>query len=203
MKYLSGDPPDMSIARDIPLSRKFVIAFGAVCLLCVAQGLYSFLASRSIAEKTRDVSTDAFPSVVLLSNARADMNQLRREDFDVLLCQNPACTDKHTHARQLALDEYQTWIRQYEAFISYPGERELYAKLTADFGRYLEVSNRGMALIAGNKMGDAMDTLTGDDTVNLFAGALKDIGDDLDLKIRQGTEQADGHRAGTVPGRRG
>jgi methyl-accepting chemotaxis protein len=177
----------MSLARNIPISRKFYIAFGAVCMLCVALGAYTFITSRSIAAISSDVSLNSFPSVVQLGEIRASMNALRREDFDVLVCQTPACVEKHMQSRQEAIQEYESSLRKYETMISYPGERELYQKFVADFQRYLEVSNRGANLVTAGKIGDAMDALTSEEAVNLFGATLKELGADLDLNVHEGT----------------
>ncbi len=182
----------MSLARNIPISQKFYLAFGAVCALCVALGAYTFLTSRSISSMSADVSSKAFPSVVQLGDVRAAMNALRRQDFDILLCQTSDCTAKHTQLRQQAIQDYETSLRKYEASISYVGERDAYQKFVQDFQRYLESSNRGASLLAASKPGDAMDVLTSDETVALFANSLSELSADLNLNVRTGTESAQG-----------
>src|SRR5271165_1778106 len=182
----------MSFARNMPISRKFQVAFGTVCLLCVALGAYMFLAFRNIAKMSSDVSIHAFPSAIYLGDVRSAMNDLRRQDFDTLLCQTPVCSAHHAQLRQQSLQDYDAALRKYEPVISYPGERELYEKFTQDFSRYVETSNRGASLLAAGKTGDAMDALTGDDTVTLFGTSLKEAGDILDLNIRDGSASANG-----------
>ena len=182
----------MSLARNIPISQKFYIAFGAVCALCVALGAYTFLTSRSIASMSADVSNQAFPSVVQLGDTRAAMNALRRGDFDILLCQTPDCIAKHAQLRQQAIQEYEASLRKYELTISYPGEREAYQKFVQDFQRYLEASNKGASFLAAGKTGDAMDVLTSDETVSLFSVSLNELGADLNLNVRAGTESSQG-----------
>ena len=180
----------MSLARNIPISQKFYIAFGTVCVLCVALGAYTFFTSRSIAAISSDVGLNSFPAVVQLGEIRAAMNSLRRQDFDVLVCQTPTCLQKHMQGRQDAIQEYENGLRKYETMISYPGERELYQKFVAAFQRYLELSNRGANSVLAGKIGDAMDTLTSEDAVSLFSTSLKELGADLDLNVREGTSGA-------------
>ncbi len=76
----------MSAIRNIPMGRKFVFAFGIVCLLCLCLGTYTFFTFRSIASSTGEVSGNAFPSVIHLSQAREALNVLRRADIDLMLC---------------------------------------------------------------------------------------------------------------------
>lgn len=46
----------MSALRNIPLARKFVAAFGLVCLLCVFLSVSSILTFRAISADSQDVS---------------------------------------------------------------------------------------------------------------------------------------------------
>ncbi|HEY2858043.1 MAG TPA: methyl-accepting chemotaxis protein [Terracidiphilus sp.] len=182
----------MSVARNISISRKFYLAFGAVCVLCTSLGLYMFLESRSIAQMGEDVSENSFPAVIDLGNVRSALNQLRREDFDLLLCQVPACTAKHAQRRQEAVESFQAGIKKYEPTISYPGERELYEQFSHDVQRYVDASNRAAGMLGAGKTGDAMDLLTNDDTVTLFGASLNDLEAVLELNIRQGTVSTQG-----------
>jgi CHASE3 domain sensor protein len=54
----------MSIVPNIPIARKFLLAFGLICLSCIALGVFTFIAFRSIAAKSAAVGADDFPSVV-------------------------------------------------------------------------------------------------------------------------------------------
>ena len=189
----------MSIARNLPLSRKFFFAFGAVCALCIGLGIYTFLTFRSIESSSADVSTNAFPSVIQLDEARGAMNVVRREDIDILLCQTPECSANHIARRKAGLDQYQAAIQKYEPLISYPGERELYEKFSADNARYMEISNKGTSLLASGKSADGIDLLTSESTIEVFRTFLKDLGDGLDLNVKAGTTSAD---AATASSRR-
>jgi len=41
----------MQMIRNLPISRKFTIAFGIVCGLCILLGIYSFFTLRDITQK--------------------------------------------------------------------------------------------------------------------------------------------------------
>ena len=180
----------MSILRNLPSSRKFLYAFGAVCLLCVALGVYTFFAFRQIAAKCADVSDNAIQSIVVLSDARGAMNIIRRQDIDLALCTTSDCVAKHTTMRQQALDKYETAIKKYEPMVSYPGEQELYQKVTADYAQYLDVSNRGGALVAAGKGHDAEELIMGDSSVTLFDDVLAALNADFALNVKDGGASA-------------
>ncbi len=180
----------MSAARNLPIARKFAIAFGLVCILCVGLGVYNFLTFRGIAIKNTDVSESAFPSVDHLTDVRGALNVLRRYDLDLLLCSTPACSAHFRERRSKALADYQKAVAAYEPFISYPGERELYQKFSTSFAQYLEASNRADASLAANKPGDAMDASMAESTLAAFQAALDASNEDLSLNARIGAESA-------------
>ena len=180
----------MSAFRNLPIARKLTLAFGLVCMLCVLLGGYTVMTFRSIAAKVNDVSENALPSVVVLTQARGEINNIRRSDLGLLLCTTPACSAHYREIHQKALADYQTAIKKYEPLISYPGERELYQKFSADFARYLEFSSRADSLLAAGKTGDAMDILMADSTIQTFAAVLDETNDNLKLNVDGGSKEA-------------
>lgn len=181
----------MSIIRNIPIARKFVIAFGIVCSLCLVLGAYTFIALRSIDATAQDVSGNAFPSVVHLSQARNALNSLRRADLDLMLCQTDECVSKYTAVRQSAFSDHQAEVKAYEPFISDPGERELHEKASAMFSRYTERSDRAVALLAAHKNGEAIDLFSSEVTDQIFNDASSALGDDLMLNATRGMKEAE------------
>jgi methyl-accepting chemotaxis protein len=180
----------MSWARNVPLSRKFTYAFGVVCGLCLVLGIYTLAAFHSVSQKSRSVSEDAFPSVADLSDARAAMNVMRREDLDLMLCQTPACITDNSAKRQQAIASYGDSLRKYEPLLGNPGERELYQKMQATFAEYKEISDRGIALVAAGKTGDALDVLSGEATIGAFTAALAATNADVDMNVKAGMDNA-------------
>ena len=180
----------MQWLRNLPVSRKFVFAFGIVCCLSVFIGVYTFVTVRSIGAKCFDVSENGFPSVITLARIRSNANTIRRTDQDIMLCQSAACTATHLSARQKALEDYEAGIKAYEPLITYPGERELYQKFSTTFAQYLESSNRALALIADGKNGDALDILTSDSVIASLTSALSSMSDDMELNANVGMQSA-------------
>ena len=136
----------MQWLRNLPVSRKFIAAFGIVCGLCIVLGVYTFVTYRDIAVKNLDVSDNALPAVVALADIRGAATTTRREDLELLLCQTAACSAGHNAKRLKALASYQATVKVYEPTVSYPGERELYQKFSAAFSQYADASNRVSAL---------------------------------------------------------
>ena len=187
----------MSAIRNIPLSRKFTIAFGLVCALCVGLGSYSFLTLRSMSAKNLDISTNAFPAVVVLADVRGATAQVRRSDQTLLLCQTDACKEKYAARRRAALEDYDRALKVYEPLVSLPGERELYQKFSSAFASYREASDRGSAALAAGKNGDAMDALGSEATASLYADVSDAVSADLKLNSDAGSKEAMDNTAGS------
>ncbi len=176
--------------RNLSVFRKLSYAFGVVCSLCIVLGGYSFLTFRDIAAKNADVSGDSLPALVALADARGDMNTVRREDLELLLCQTPACSSEHGSERQQALANYQSAMSAYAPLISYPGERELYQRISSSFAQYLDASNRVVGFLAGGKAGDALDLAASDGALASYNGALAALNDDVNLDARYGATES-------------
>jgi methyl-accepting chemotaxis protein len=182
----------MSWVRNQPISRKITYAFGVVCGLCVLLGIYTFVTLRTINIWNEDVSAKSFPSVVHLTDVRAAINSLRREDLDLLLCHAAACTEMHTARRQKAIADFQAAAAAFEPLINRPGERESFQRLESAFSQYLEVSNRGAAMLEAGKEGDAQGLISADSTADVFHSVLGATGEIIDLNVKAGTENAQG-----------
>lgn len=180
----------MSFFRNLPVGRKFTLAFGLVCSLCIVLGAYSALTLRTIANRSADVSSHSLPSVIKLSEARGAMDEVWQLDLDLLLCQSPACISDRTEKRNTTIETYRGTLRAYETLISYPGEREIFEKFQSGFEQYLAVSNQAGASVAAGKVDAALGVLTSDSTVGLFNRTLAEINEGLQLNIRFGTEDA-------------
>jgi methyl-accepting chemotaxis protein len=173
--------------RNMPVSTKFVYAFGMVCGLCVLLGAYTFLTFHSIATNTLYLSDSAFPSVVELTRMRSAINLVRRDDLDILLCQNATCTTAQMVKRQKGLSDLDEAATKYEPLIASAAERATYEKFKVDWAKYVAASNKGVALMAANNAADGLDVLSSDATVGMFNTALDDQNNNLDLNIQEGT----------------
>jgi methyl-accepting chemotaxis protein len=180
----------MQWLRNLSTSRKFIFAFGIVCALCILLGGYTFLTFHSVAVKNADVSENSFPSVISLADIQRDMSGIRRADLDLLLCQTADCTSVHIAKREQLVEKYQATVKEYEKFISYPGERELYQKFSGSFTQYLDASNRGVALLQAGKAGDALDILAADSLVATMDSAMTAVTDDMALNAKEGMDSA-------------
>jgi len=181
----------MQWLRNLPVSKKFTVAFGLVCLLVAVLAVYSFATFHSIAAKSNDVSTNGFPSVVHLAEMRSGVNRLSRADLQMLLCQTPACMNDQNDERGKQFAVIQKAQIEYEPTISYPSERELYEKYRAAFGRYKDASDKTAALLLAGKTGDAMDLLTSQSTKAAYDDTAAALTEDVNLNVNSGLTESE------------
>ena len=184
----------MQWLRNLPISRRFTLAFGVVCCLCILLGTYSFLTFRSIAEKSAEVSGEHIPSLIHIANIRSYVNVERRETLEMLLCQTPACTADHSAKRQNAVASYQEDLRAMESFLI-PEEREHYQTLVESIKVYQDASDRGIGLLTAGKTGDALDLLSSDAVTTPLGKALLATDNGSAIHARMAAEESQGATA--------
>ncbi len=161
----------MGWQRNIPISRKLTIAFGVVCGLCLILGAYTFVTFRSIAQKSAEVSDEHLPSLILISDIRDNVDVERQESLELMLCRTQACTQEHMAKRQKAIAQYQSSLAEMGKFVIVE-EREHYQRFIASIKVYQNASDRGIALLAAGKTGDALDLLSSNELKNALDDAL-------------------------------
>ena len=180
----------MSAIRNLPVSRKFLFAFGIVCALCIVLGTYSYLTFRNIAVESFDVSDNAVPGALSLADIRGAANTMRRTDYALLLCSTPACRSQMIDKRQKSLAQYDAALKIYAPTVSYPGEREIYEKFSSGFAQYRENSDRIFALSAADKAGEALDLCMANSTIDQFTEVLDEITEDFNLNSKFAAEES-------------
>ena len=174
--------------RNLPVSRKFLYAFGLVCGLCIALGIFSFFTFRGIATNNARVSEDSFPATVAAANIRGAVNTLRREDLHLLLCTTPACLTEEREKRQKAVNAFNEGVKAYQSHVDETEERDIFQAITSNFAQYLVSSDRGLALMEANKVGDAVDLLLSDGARIPLETALTATQKLLDVNVKAGTQ---------------
>lgn len=175
----------MSLARNLPMGRKVFAAFGVVCTLCVGLGAYTLVAFRGILSANVHVAQESMPSIIQLADMRQATLNTRREDLSLLLCLSPACTATHTTARRQALSDFQAAAKAYESMANSNEEAGLLRNSVSAFAQYTTVSERGVALAASGKSGDALDLLNSDSASASFESSLAAIASLVQLNVQE------------------
>jgi methyl-accepting chemotaxis protein len=172
--------------HNIPIARKFTIAFGLVCAFCIGLGVYTALTLGGVTQKIADIAGDDLPSIKYLAAARADMNQVRRSDLLLALCQDAACLEREHSYRDKALADFQASMLAYQPFVDPGRERELTSQITDRFSQYLDISNRALGLEGGHLSSQATALISSASTVALFHAAMDSSNDDVAFNMGEG-----------------
>ncbi len=175
--------------RRIPISRKFTFAFGIVCGLCVVLGAYTLITFHGIAQKSAEVSENHLPSLINIGDIRYYVSAERREDLELMLCRTLACTAGHTAQRQKDIDAYRGSLKAMDPLVI-PAERKYYDAFVASIKQYQDASDRGIALLAAGKAGDALELLSSDAMMGWLNEAVNATNNGVQLHAKLGSESA-------------
>ncbi len=175
----------MSWARNLPLSRKFTYTFGVICVLCLLMGVYTFCTLHSIASRIAEVSGNHLPSLIYLGEIRDGVSAERRESLELMLCQTPSCTADHTAQRQRAIVQYRNALNAMKS-LTLAEEMNQYRDFETAIRQYQNLSDQGIAQLAGGKAGDALDTLSSGNLVGSFQEAMNAANAEFQLHAKMG-----------------
>ncbi len=181
----------MSAIRNIPIGRKFKLAFGIVCLLCIALGLYSCLTYWDVSKKTRAMNEDFLPSIIHLTDMRGVLNVVRRQDLDLLVCQSADCIALHSSLRRKAIATFESKMKAYEPLIDAGEERNGFEATSTAYMRYRELSDRDAALASSGKKSEALAMFTSGASTDSFDQVMNSLQSLLDYNVKQGQSGAE------------
>lgn len=181
----------MPAILNVPIGRKFKLAFGIVCLLCTALGLYSCLTYLEVSKKTRAMDKDFLPSIIHLSDMSGALNLLRRQDLDLLVCASAECLTRHSSLRREAIETFENKIKIYEPLVDQGEERNRFDAAVAAYVRYREMSDRGSVLAASGKKSEALVVLGSNASIGEFDHVMTALQSILDFNVKEGQTAAE------------
>ena len=144
----------MSGFRDLRISRKIALAFGAVCLLTALFGIAAFIGFLKVDTAAKDIVQNSMRSMRVLSDIRYSISTIRRTDALLLLCDTPECTKRLTPKRKNYVSAYVAAVEKYGAMATYPGEKELFDAIDKNASAYIALSDKSKSLTdAGDSAG--------------------------------------------------
>ena len=176
--------------HNLPIARKFTVAFGLVCASCAALVAYTALTMGSVSQKAATIGEHDFPSITYLTAARADMNQVRRSDLVLALCQSAVCLDRESGTRDSAIAYFRASMTNYEPYLADEFDRSLSRQMSDGFSAYVETGNRALALEKDRKTSEAEDTLSNPAAVAQFHGIMDASNQAVDRNLSEGRKDA-------------
>ncbi len=150
----------MSLLRNLPVARKFLLSFSIVCTLC-ALTVWIALTGMSRNDQAASILVNiALPSAQNLANMQSSMQIYRGADMGILACDAGDCIEYYVKTRIRTMGQFADAYKAYAASGADAEERNLAYTVEADFSSYRLASDPTLALLqAGNKALAAQQTV--------------------------------------------
>jgi methyl-accepting chemotaxis protein len=179
----------MSAVRNLPVARKFTIAFGVVCLLSASLGLFAIFGLNKSNAALIDTFDNTLPSVRLVDEMRVEITQTRRTDLALLLCKTDACTALFKAKRAKAIATFDDSMGKYAPLISYPGERELADGFRQKYAEYQQMSDKARGAADAGNIEEASRILMAPEAIAAIDTAQAACDKDADLNANWGNNE--------------
>ena len=174
--------------RDLSVSRKFLYAFGAICLLCGILGSSSLLSVVRINRQVDAIVTDAMPSLKVLADLRLQLSNLRRADALLIQCPTDDCRVFYSERHQKAFNRLHQDITDCEPLVS-PDERVLFDTFRTHVNFYFDISDQMNRFTTSGNLQEASKLLNDPNTVLHYDTAQTALEQDYTLNDKMGMEQ--------------
>jgi len=144
----------LTIIKNLPLSRKFLTAFGAICLLCVLQGIAALIGLYKIDTQTRDLTEHTVPAMQSVAEMRGNLQAARRMELAMLLCTDHECMVRYQQRRDDALTKYDAARAHCESVVDSDEERGWLRELAGMVDIYRAQSGAIVAEVMGSEHPD-------------------------------------------------
>lgn len=151
----------MSLLRDLPVARKFSLAFGLVCTLCAVLGGIALTGMNRMNQSTSDLTDIALPSSASIGNIESAMQLYRRADMGILLCAADDCVTYYIKTRQRVSAKFDAAVATSLSLKTSPEERASVEAAQTDFSTYRNASDRTIALLEGGQKAVASEQTVG------------------------------------------
>ncbi len=171
----------MSSLLNLRLKWKLTLAFSAVTLLCLMQGISFVVGMYKVDPLLRDILSNCVPSVDVLTDVRTQMMTVRRMDLNAMLMPPGSDRSQYIARRAAAIERYHADVAKYEPLISFAGERDHFQAFTQHFAEYLTRSEQLNQLMTSGKRDEARTLGVDPQTVAIFDQAYDQCGKALEL----------------------
>ncbi len=145
-----------SALRNLPLARKFGLAFGVICVLCLIQGSAALIGLYRVDLLTRDLTGRTLPATQASVEMRANMQGARRMELASLLCADAACLAQYGQRRADMLEKYEKAMARFESMGLTASELATMASSVSEFKAYRAKSDE---IMRNNTIGQQKDML--------------------------------------------
>ena len=177
----------MSWFKDLKISKKLAVGFGAVELLLVVLGIFSLVQLSKVNDDSIQLGSNWLISVEKLGEVQNAASSLRRFELAHIVDATEAETRHTIELEQQSKEELKNGEAEYEPTVSSDEERRIYQQTKADLDKYLSVRDRVVELADHDKKKEASQ-LAMAEGLSSYTAAWKDINDDVALNVKGGDQ---------------
>jgi len=178
----------MSMFRNLPVSRKFALAFGLICTFCALLGAIAFWGLSKMNDSSNRLAQIALPSAQNLAQMESALQVLRRADMGIMLCDTADCIGYYLKNRQKASAKFEAADSAYRRLETASQESALVEALSTEFTQYMQESDRTIVLLqSGDKAQASRQTVGGN--APIFRKADADLGRAIEINTHASTQQ--------------
>jgi len=190
---------------DLKIGRKLIVAFAAVIVLATLLGLFAIRQLNVVNQASTDIADNWLPSIRTLGQIEVSLARYRISETTHIVMHDAAEFDNVEKSMTTRLQTLRKQQTAYEALISEPEERRVYAEFRKTLDDYLAASRKLISLSREEKNDEAAALLRGDSN-KLFRTAFEQL--DALVKVNdEGSTASDkaadvtyGHARNTIIG---
>ncbi len=180
----------MNFFSNLPVARKFMIAFGLVCLLVLGAAAFTIFAFRLVTASVADVRDHALPEITVLNEMQESFNGIRRETLTLLLCPAADCKTAALARLEKNQSDYADQQAAFGRYVHSPEQRSMRRQIAQSTDRYGAITAKVLADVNANNLGDALDQVMSDSTMRTYAEASESINQARTMSSRAGAGSA-------------
>lgn len=173
----------MFFFRDLPVARKFLVAFGLVCFFCGVLGMVALYGLHRLNQTTTEMTDVTLPSFQKITKIQAAMGLYRRADMGILLCDTADCNNYYIQQRSRSAKTIRETIDAYLNEHNNSEEVELLRTALDNFNKYAAESDKTIALLQSGDKEGASKQVTGANAP-LFRGSEGNVTKVLELNTK-------------------
>ncbi|MBY0557137.1 MAG: MCP four helix bundle domain-containing protein, partial [Burkholderiaceae bacterium] len=156
---------------NLKIGRKLIVAFAAVMLLATLLGLFAIRELGVVNNASTDIANNWLPSIRTVGQIEASLARYRISEATHIVLTDHAEMATVEKSMATRIDTLRKQMTAYEALISEPEEKRVYAEFQKTLDDYLGVSRKMIALSLEDQNAQAAALLRGDSS-KLFRAAF-------------------------------
>ncbi len=159
---------------NLKIGRKLIVAFAAVMLLATLLGLFAIRELGVVNNASTDIANNWLPSIRTVGQIEASLARYRISEATHIVLTDHAEMATVEKSMATRIDTLRKQMTAYEALISEPEEKRVYAEFQKTLDDYLGVSRKMIALSLEDQNAQAATLLRGDSS-KLFRAAFEQL----------------------------